>query len=197
MTITLGDRLRQVVARTVPRVQPDAAAGEPTALPKLAPCRPMDGLRVANALAGQWVDSPDGAVVIVDRYYGAHRCHGRERIGAIVDTLEAGAESLNVLARAWPGRDAGSYAAQLCFFDLETTGLAGGAGTQAFLVGSAVIEDGGLRVRQFLLPGFEHERALLGMVARWTASHATLVSFNGRSFDAPLIETRYLLHRLS
>jgi hypothetical protein len=54
-----------------------------------------------------------------------------------------------------------------------------------------------LRVRQFLLPGFEHERALLAMVAGWTVSQGTLVTFNGRSFDAPLIETRYLLHRLA
>jgi hypothetical protein len=50
-------------------------------------------------------------------------------------------------------------------------------------------------VRQFLLPGFEHERALLAMVAEWIAGQGTLVSFNGRSFDVPLIETRYLLHR--
>ena len=52
-------------------------------------------------------------------------------------------------------------------------------------------------MRQFLLPGFEHERALLRMVAEWTGGHETLVTFNGRSFDVPLIETRYLLHRLA
>ena len=94
-------------------------------------------------------------------------------------------------------RTASSTSPKLCFFDLETTGLAGGAGTQAFLVGCAVIEDGGIRVRQFLLPGFEHERALLAMVAEWTSAQGTLVSFNGRTFDVPLIETRYLLHRFA
>jgi hypothetical protein len=52
-------------------------------------------------------------------------------------------------------------------------------------------------VRQFLLPGFQHERALLAMVAEWSASTGTLVTFNGRTFDVPLIETRYLLHRLA
>ena len=101
-----------------------------------------------------------------------------------------------MLARAWPGREPRRIRTRLCFFDLETTGLAGGAGTQAFLVGCAIVEDGGLRVRQFLLPGFEHERALLLMVAAWMAQPCTLVSFNGRSFDVPLLETRYLLHRL-
>jgi uncharacterized protein len=147
-------------------------------------------------LGGQWIESADGAVLVVDRYYAADRRHGRDRIGDIVEALEAGVDALSVLGRAWPGREPRPYTTNLCFFDLETTGLAGGAGTQAFLVGCGVLEDGGIRVRQFLLPGFEHERALLGMVGRWMGSQGTLVTFNGRSFDVPLIETRYLLHRL-
>ena len=85
----------------------------------------------------------------------------------------------------------------LLFLDLETTGLAGGAGTQAFLVGLAILEDEAIHVRQYLLPGFEHERALLAEVGAWVADHETLVTFNGRSFDVPLIETRYLFHRLA
>jgi hypothetical protein len=220
MAISLGDRLRRVVSGGVPRVEAHPVAPPPPAVA-------LDGVRVANVLAGEWIESPEGAVLVVDRYYAADRCHGRERIGAIVETLEAGAEPLAVLARAWPGSHSrpgeelhggldfpalgdrpttgveGSpavprtYGPQLCFFDLETTGLAGGAGTQAFLIGCAILDAGGLRVRQFLLPGFEHERALLAMVAGWTVSQGTLVTFNGRSFDAPLIETRYLLHRLA
>ena len=162
----------------------------------IASGRRLDGHRVADVLAGQWIESSDGSVVVVDRYYGADRSHGRQPIGAMIEALAAGAESLQVLARAWPGREPRDYEPRLCFFDLETTGLAGGAGTQAFLVGCAIIEDGGLRIRQFLLPGFEHERALLRMVAEWMAPQGTLVSFNGRSFDVPLFETRYLLHRL-
>ncbi len=205
MSISLGDRLRQVVRGTVPRVDPGAVPPPaPTAdLRSILPASraALDGPRMADVLAGRWVDSPDGAVVVVDRYYAGDRCHGREPIGAIVETLEEGADALAVLARAWPGVDRHPhglvYGPKLCFFDLETTGLAGGAGTQAFLVGSAVIEDGGIRVRQFLLPGFEHERALLAMVGEWTSAQGTLVSFNGRTFDAPLIETRYLLHRFA
>lgn len=192
MAISLGDRLRQVV---------DPRSGGTAVPPPLPRPVALDGPRMADVLAGEWIESSDGAVLVVDRYYAADRWHGRERIGAIVETLEAGADALAVLARAWPGRATDTRQSrdtpQLCFFDLETTGLAGGAGTQAFLVGCAILEDGGLRVRQFLLPGFEHERALLAMVAGWTASQGTLVTFNGRSFDAPLIETRYLLHRLS
>jgi uncharacterized protein YprB with RNaseH-like and TPR domain len=205
MAINLGDRLRQVVSGTVPRVASDTtAAGLDFSAASKVGRSPeteqeaggIDGHRFANILAGEWFESRDGAVLIVDRYYAANRMHGRARIGDCVDTIEAGLEQLHVLGRSWPGRDPRPYTTRLCFFDLETTGLAGGAGTQAFLVGCAVLEDGGIRVRQYLLPGFQHERALLSLVAKWVPGQGTLVSFNGRSFDIPLIETRYLLHRL-
>jgi uncharacterized protein YprB with RNaseH-like and TPR domain len=200
MALSLGDRLRQVVGGSVPRVAGDATTDTSRNSERiersLHRAGALDGQRLANMLAGQWIECGDGAAVVVDRYYTPDRRHGRERIGTVVDALEAGANALDVLRRAWPGRNEAAYTSKLCFLDVETTGLAGGAGTQAFLVGCAILEDGGLRVRQFLLPGFEHERALLGLVAEWTTSQGTLVTFNGRTFDVPLIETRYLLHRL-
>lgn len=198
MAINLGDRLRQVVTGALPpgSVPPADSATAPPHLARAVPPK-IDGPRLADILAGQWLASTDGAVVLVDRYYSADRRHGREQIGEIVETIENGAGALNTLSKAWPARCGGRYSSRLCFFDIETTGLAGGAGTQAFLIGCAIMENGGLRVRQFLLPGFEHERAMLAKVAEFTATQGTLVSFNGRSFDAPLVETRYLLHRLA
>ena len=83
------------------------------------------------------------------------------------------------------------------FFDLETTGLSGGAGTLAFLVGCGWFEDDGAFVtRQFLLARHADERMLLEAVAAELARAGALVSFNGKSFDAPLLESRYLFHRL-
>lgn len=197
MGMNLGERLRQVISGTVPQVE-RADSAEPALTGATAPpAHRIDGHHFADILAGQWVESREGAVLIVDRYYAADRMHGRARVGDMVDTLESGLDALHMLGRAWPGRDPRPYTTKLCFFDLETTGLAGGAGTQAFLVGTAILEDGGIRVRQFLLPGFQHERALLAMLADWSGRAATLVTFNGRTFDVPLIETRYLLHRLT
>jgi uncharacterized protein len=190
MAINLGDRLRQVIS----------GSGASLSVPDVdvpAPPPALDGHQIADILAGEWCETGEGAVLVVDRYYAADRMHGRVRIGDIVETLESGLEALHLLGRAWPGRDPRPYTCDLCFFDLETTGLAGGAGTQAFLVGTAVVADGGIQVRQFLLPGFQHERALLARLAEWTRHTATLVTFNGRTFDVPLIETRYLLHRLA
>ena len=187
MAINLGDRLRQVIAE---RVAPATVA------PRTAATAP-DGDRCADVLGGQWMESRDGAVLVIDRYYAPDCRHGRARIDDVVTTLARGLDGLHLLGRAWPGREPRSYTSQLCFFDLETTGLAGGAGTHAFLVGCAVIEDGGIRVRQYLLPGFQHERAMLTMAGEWMAAQGTIVSFNGRTFDVPLIETRFLFHRLT
>ena len=86
--------------------------------------------------------------------------------------------------------------ARMLFVDLETTGLAGGAGTYAFLVGCAWYQDGGLRVRQFFLSDFGAERVLLEAVGEVAAQCGAVVTFNGKSFDLPLIETRYLINRL-
>ncbi len=77
--------------------------------------------------------------------------------------------------------------------DTETTGLAGGTGTTAFLVGLARLEGGALLVRQYLLTRFGGEPALLRAVADFGGGAGTLVSFNGKSFDLPLLAARYRL----
>ncbi len=83
----------------------------------------------------------------------------------------------------------------LLFFDTETTGLAGGTGTAAILVGLARIDGEAISIRQYLLSGFAGEPAMLAAAREWIDEAAHLVSFNGRSFDAPLLAARYRLGR--
>jgi uncharacterized protein YprB with RNaseH-like and TPR domain len=85
---------------------------------------------------------------------------------------------------------------QLLHFDTETTGLAGGTGTRAFMIGAADWHDGGLRVRQLYLTTMGAETAMLQTFAAWVSSETVLVSYNGKSYDAPLLATRYRLARL-
>jgi uncharacterized protein len=87
-------------------------------------------------------------------------------------------------------------AEQLVFLDTETTGLSGGTGTVAFLLGLGRIDGDALHLRQFFLTGFRGEAALLQEAAAWTAGRPYLVTFNGKSFDVPLLATRYRLARL-
>src|SRR5713226_7550147 len=81
------------------------------------------------------------------------------------------------------------------FLDTETTGLAGGTGTYAFLVGIAWWDAGGLQVEQFLMRDFSEEHSLLVELAARLAERPVLVTFNGKSFDWPLLENRYLMTR--
>jgi uncharacterized protein YprB with RNaseH-like and TPR domain len=84
---------------------------------------------------------------------------------------------------------------QWLFLDTETTGLAGGSGTYAFLVGIAWWEGGGLEIEQFFLREYSEERALLFALGERIAERPVLVTFNGKSFDWPLLETRYRMTR--
>jgi uncharacterized protein YprB with RNaseH-like and TPR domain len=81
------------------------------------------------------------------------------------------------------------------FLDTETTGLAGGTGTYAFLIGLAWWEAGGLQVEQLFLRDFSEEHSLLQAVAERVTERPVLVTFNGKSFDWPLLESRFTMTR--
>jgi uncharacterized protein YprB with RNaseH-like and TPR domain len=85
---------------------------------------------------------------------------------------------------------------RLLCFDTETTGLAGGVGTRAFMIGVASWADGRLRVRQLYLTAMAGEAAMLRTFAGWLRTDAILVSYNGRSYDAPLLKGRFRLNRV-
>ncbi len=85
---------------------------------------------------------------------------------------------------------------QCLFLDLETTGLAGGTGTYAFLVGVGHLELDHIVVRQYLLPDFQHEWLLLKLLENALQTDENLVTFNGKSYDVPLIRNRFVLNRL-
>jgi uncharacterized protein YprB with RNaseH-like and TPR domain/predicted nucleic acid-binding protein len=84
---------------------------------------------------------------------------------------------------------------QWLFLDTETTGLAGGTGTYPFLVGIAWWDAGGLQVEQFFMRDLDEEHSLLLELAERMAIRPILVTFNGKSFDWPLLETRYRMTR--
>jgi uncharacterized protein YprB with RNaseH-like and TPR domain len=81
------------------------------------------------------------------------------------------------------------------FLDTETTGLAGGTGTYAFLVGLAWWDGGGFQVEQLFLRDFSEEHSLLYELATRLAERPVLVTFNGKSFDWPLLENRFTMTR--
>jgi len=115
---------------------------------------------------------------------------GLRYIERIVDCEHPPAEFLPDMKQPQPVRRE-----QLLCIDTETTGLAGGSGTRAFMIGAADWVDGRLRLRQLYLDAMAGEAAMLDTFAGWLSADRMLVSYNGRSYDAPLLATRYRLAR--
>lgn len=82
----------------------------------------------------------------------------------------------------------------LCFVDTETTGLSGGAGTIAFLVGIGVPQGDVFRVTQYFVADYPGERDLIEMLARELDENRVVVSYNGKSFDVPILRSRFALN---
>ncbi|MGM0420374.1 MAG: ribonuclease H-like domain-containing protein [Bacillota bacterium] len=85
---------------------------------------------------------------------------------------------------------------KLLFLDTETTGLAGGAGTFAFLVGLAYFSGSDLVLEQHMMRDYDEELELLLQVGEKLKDHPYPVTFNGKSYDLPLLKTRFILNRL-
>ena len=83
------------------------------------------------------------------------------------------------------------------FLDTETTGLSGGAGTVAFLVGIGFVEGRYFTVEQYLMPDYSAEGMLLSRLAEKFPNYDTVVHFNGKTFDMPLLESRFVLRRMA
>jgi uncharacterized protein YprB with RNaseH-like and TPR domain len=180
---TLKDRLRGIVK---PAASPDTTVRlkpDPTSVVDVA-----SGF--SQALGGEWRETAGGRSFVVSQRFAPDHRHGRHRVAEFAQTLDSASPAAALVGRS-------SAAMPFVFFDLETTGLNGGAGTLAFLVGSGWFDDeGGFVTEQHLLTDFAGERSMLGLVAEDLRRAGTLMSFNGKSFDAPMLETRYLFHRL-
>src|SRR5437762_136703 len=149
------------------------------------------GADLERILGGRWQDHANGACFVVERRTDPPTMHGSAPVGELAARLDGAAAEAPLIAGGAPARP------PFLFFDLETTGLSGGAGTYAFLVGfGSFDEERGFVTRQYVLLRFADERALLTTVGGELERAGAIVSFNGKSFDAPVLEMRYLFHRL-
>ena len=173
---SLADRLRGIVR---PGGSPPAAG------PSLPPAQGD----TADVLGGEWRDVSGHQFLVVDRTYKPGHRHGHVAIADVLPPDVGCWPELSLLAGA-------PCTGRALFVDLETTGLAGGAGSYAFLVGCGWFESGTFRIRQFFLSSFAAERVLLDALCELASGCLTVVTYNGKTFDLPLIETRFLLHRM-
>jgi uncharacterized protein YprB with RNaseH-like and TPR domain len=144
---------------------------------------------VEEWLGGDVVETAHGRHFETEKLYERHRRHGSADIGSLAELPE------DLLTAISGGTTPLTPPSDWAFLDTETTGLAGGSGTCAFLVGIGRITPEGFRVRQFFMRDYCEEASLLDAVARHLAPFRVLITYNGRSFDQPLLETRYRLNR--
>ncbi len=172
---SLADRLKALGVKV-------GAADLPPAPPKPGTVHPIE-----TVIDGKFIDTHLGETFVFEQTFPADYRHGRAGLGLAsrVEALVAWAQDPRLLEIPLE-----AYA----FLDTETSGLAGGTGTYAFLVGVGRYEGDAFRLAQFFMRDPAEESALLEGLADFLAPARALVTFNGKAFDAPLLRTRYRLH---
>ncbi len=134
-------------------------------------------------------ETPAGPCYMRELAFPANHRHGSDRLGSALEVnpaslpLPAGTD----LKETNPG--------QALFIDVETTGLGGGTGTWAFLIGTGWFEENRFRLRQYFMRRPAEERAMLHHFGETAAAFPGMISFNGRSFDVPILWNRQVLAR--
>jgi uncharacterized protein YprB with RNaseH-like and TPR domain len=155
---------------------------------KAASCKPARFF-IEEWAAGQVVENEYGPHFQMEKLYEGHRRHGSADIGALQELPH---DFLKVLSEE---EFAAAPPARWAFLDTETTGLAGGTGTYAFLIGVGRITPEGFALRQFFLREYAEEKSLLAALAAHLEEFDVLVTYNGKAYDQPLLETRYRMNR--
>jgi uncharacterized protein YprB with RNaseH-like and TPR domain len=144
---------------------------------------------VADALPGTEVETSHGKHWETETHHAAHRYHGSASVGELAGLPR------DLFREISNGEVRDADPAEWAFLDTETTGLAGGAGTFAFLIGVGRIAPDGFRVRQFFLREPGEESSVLASLAGHLQPFRVLVTYNGKAYDQPLLETRYRMAR--
>jgi uncharacterized protein YprB with RNaseH-like and TPR domain len=166
------DDLRRIIRR-IEGARPPRPAPEP----------------IEQVVGGEVVTTSEGPLLVVRREFSLGHAHGRY---SLLDALAASPGVLGLMTR-----DGVSAAdpRKLLFLDTETTGLAGGTGTYAFLVGAGYLAGDRFVVVQHFMRDFDEEAALLTELSPLLEQASAVVTYNGSGFDLPLLETRFLMGR--
>lgn len=167
------------LTRIIRRIEAKSRIRPPAGAP-----RSLEGL-----LDGAVEENERGRLLVVRRRFPVDHRHGDQSLLAARD---AAPRALSLLARA--GADL-AEGGRLLYLDTETTGLAGGTGTYAFLVGVGFFDGDHFEVRQLFMRDLDEEPALLTHLEEIFQRFDGFVTYNGSGFDLPLLETRFVLGR--
>ena len=152
----------------------------------LPPPQPGKTFPVEEIVAGRFIETGNGSTYLIEQDFPVDYIHGQ--IGLQIST-----RPLTIAEWAGVVEFADQKPEELLFLDTETSGLAGGTGTFAFLVGVGRYTPSGFHLAQFFMRDPLEEPALLLALEDFIAPCRTIVSFNGKAFDIPLLDTRYTM----
>jgi uncharacterized protein YprB with RNaseH-like and TPR domain len=146
-------------------------------------------IKARGDFGGQIVEEADGFFVRKRTIYEINTSYGKINLSGLMTS-----EFPN--SRWWTRLNQNLHSRDIVFLDTETTGLAGGTGTYAFLIGLGYVTDQGLVIEQYLMRDFDEEYPMLHSVMKTLKKFRVLITFNGKSFDWPLLESRLVYSRL-
>ncbi len=149
----------------------------------------LDQFDFASVLSAQKLTNQFGDSYVVEKQYPLDYQHGLINFQTTTQIA-----SLSTAAKVHAGEDANLN--KLLFLDTETTGLSGGTGTIAFLVGLGYFTPNGFLLRQYILRDPSQEPAMLLEILNLCDQFTGIVTYNGKGFDIPLLKTRLILNRL-
>jgi len=158
---------------------------------ELATLPPRRRVAIEDLVAGHFYTTSHGQCFVAEETYPLDHLHGDLPLSSFLEL------SPQVVAQiAQDDALASVNLRRACFLDTETTGLSGGAGTMAFIVGLGFFTQDGFCLRQYFLRDPGDEPAMVESLAELLPEFEALVSFNGRGFDVPIIENRFILARV-
>lgn len=177
---SLADKLKSLGVKTGSSLPPTGTVPAPTKTASHA---------IDSVVAGTFVHTHRGEAFITEQAFDREYLHG--------NISPYSGFPLSLISQ-WANdtRIASLPISKFAFLDTETSGVSGGTGTYAFLVGAARFVDNKFVLQQFFLRDPSEEPAMLEALINFLAPCEGLVTFNGKAFDAPLLVTRYSLHRI-
>jgi uncharacterized protein YprB with RNaseH-like and TPR domain len=177
----LIDALRTLIARTEARSEREERHPE------------AQQVAIEDVVEGVYEETPHGPIFVVSTMIPLSSWRGS--CGAILDEIHR--EIPPLLARLGHVEQLqGQSLSEFAYFDTETTGLATTSGTYAFMTGLGYVDGSSFRVDQLFMRDYDEEPGYLWLLGQRFAGFNGIVSYNGRAFDVPLIEARFITNRV-
>ena len=161
------------------------------------PCSPNEKINthdqcdICRVLNSSSIRNAYGEHLVIEKIYDRNYSHAGVILSKIFDIPP---EALTIMSKN--SKFTNFDFSKALFIDTETTGLAGGSGTYAFLVGVGYFDGSSFTLKQYFMKDFNEETAMLYSLQKLFKDFGFIVSFNGKAYDVPLLATRFLINRM-